>query len=108
MNVETTIVALFAVAAAVAMIARTVKMPYTVALVVAGVVLGGARAFTVPNLTKELLYSLFLPGLVFEAAFHLDFKKYWQNKIAIHALAVPGVALSIAVTAIVLAFFAKR
>lgn len=48
------------------------------------------HALSPPRLTRELLYPVFLPGLVFEAAFHLDFKKFWANKLAIHALAMPG------------------
>ena len=102
MQFEAVFVTLFAVATAVALAARWLKVPYTVALVVAGLVLGTVRAIEPPHLTKELLYSLFLPGLVFEAAFHLDFQKFWQNKLAIHSLAVPGVAAAILLTAILL------
>ena len=50
-------------------------MPYTVALVMAGLVLGTAHAFEAPHLTQELLYALFLPGLLFEAAFALEYRK---------------------------------
>jgi len=102
MHFEAVFVTLFAVATAVALAARWLKVPYTVALVVAGLVLGTVRAIEPPHLTKELLYAIFLPGLVFEAAFHLDFQKFWQNKLAIHALAVPGVAAAIGLTALLL------
>ncbi|MFO0579700.1 MAG: Na+/H+ antiporter [Polyangia bacterium] len=98
MRFEIAFVTLFAVATAVALVARWVKIPYTIALVLAGLLLGSAHAFEAPHLTKELLYAVFLPGLVFEAAFHLEFRKFWQNKLAIHALAVPGVVASIALT----------
>lgn len=102
MHFEAIFVTLFAVATAVALAARWLRVPYTVALVVAGLVLGTVRVFTAPHLTKELLYALFLPGLVFEAAFHLDFQKFWQNKLAINALAIPGVAVAIGLTAAIL------
>lgn len=102
MPFEVIIVTLFSVATAVALVARWINVPYTVALVVAGVVLGSVHLIEPPHLTKELLYSVFLPGLVFEAAFHLDFQKFWQNKLAIHALAVPGVAAAIGLTAVLL------
>lgn len=98
MRFEIAFVTLFSVATAVALVARWIKVPYTIALVLAGLLLGSARAFEAPHLTKELLYAVFLPGLVFEAAFHLEFRKFWQNKLAIHALAVPGVVASIALT----------
>lgn len=102
MHIETAFVTLFSVATAVALVARWIKIPYTVALVVAGLVLGSVRAIEPPHLTKELLYALFLPGLLFEAAFHLDALKFWQNKWAIHLLAVPGVAAAIGLTALLL------
>jgi CPA1 family monovalent cation:H+ antiporter len=102
MSFELAILSLFAVATAVALFARRFRVPYTVALVVSGLALGSARMFTPPHLTRELLYAVFLPGLVFEAAFHLEFRKFWQNKLAIHALAVPGVIAAIAITAALL------
>jgi CPA1 family monovalent cation:H+ antiporter len=103
MPFEVLFVALFSVATAVALAARRFKAPYTVALVAAGVLLGSVRAFDPPHLTKELLYAVFLPGLLFEAAFHLEFRKFWRNKLAIHALAIPGLGAAVALTAVILA-----
>jgi CPA1 family monovalent cation:H+ antiporter len=73
-----------------------------VALVLAGVVLGFLQLFEPPELTKELLYALFLPGLLFEAAFHLEFRDFWRDRTAIAALAVPGVVAAVALTAVLL------
>ena len=69
----TTFIFLFMVATAVAIGIRRFHIPYTVALVLAGLVLGFFHAFKAPELTKELLFTVFLPGLIFEAAFHIDF-----------------------------------
>ncbi len=88
---EAVFVLLFVVATAVAITVRRWRIPYTVALVIAGLGLGLVHAFEAPHLTKELLFSVFLPGLVFEAAFHLEFKQFWRNRGAIFSLAVPGV-----------------
>jgi CPA1 family monovalent cation:H+ antiporter len=95
-------VLLFVVATAVAIAARRLRIPYTVALVLAGLLLGALHAFEAPHLTKELLFTVFLPGLLFEAAFHLEFGEFWRNRAAITALAVPGVVAAIALTAIIL------
>jgi len=76
MQLELIFVILFSAATAVALLARWLQIPYTVALVVAGLFLGAVRVIEPPHLTKELLFSVFLPGLVFEAAFHLDFQKF--------------------------------
>jgi CPA1 family monovalent cation:H+ antiporter len=98
---ETAFVLLFVIATAVALLARRIRAPYTVALVLAGLALGSIRALAPPHLTKELLFGLFLPGLLFEAAFHLEFDRFRRNAFMIVSLAVPGVALAIGVTAVV-------
>ncbi|WNG54574.1 Na+/H+ antiporter [Archangium gephyra] len=102
MHFELAFVLIFSIATAVAIAARYFKFPYTVALVVAGLVLGMVHAFEPPHLTKELLFAIILPGLLFEAAFHVEFRKFWKNKLAIHSLAIPGVVASVAVTALIL------
>lgn len=93
-------VLLFAIATAVAIGAGRLRIPYPIALVVAGLVLG---AFNVPapHLTQELLFALALPGLVFEAAFNLRLAELRRNWRTLFLLAVPGVAIAIALTATV-------
>jgi Na+:H+ antiporter len=102
LTTETSFVLLFVVATAVAIGARRFRLPYTVALVLAGLVLGIVHLFEPPNLTQDLLYTVFLPGLLFEAAFHLEFRDFWRDRVPIAALAVPGVAAAIALTAAIL------
>lgn len=94
---------LFVIATAVALLTRRWRMPYTVALVLAGLVLGSLGAFEPPLLTRELLFTIFLPGLLFEAAFHIEFSGFWRDRRIIASLAVPGVVLSIAVITLVMA-----
>ncbi len=102
MSQEAVFILLFMIAIAVAMIVRPLPIPYTVALVVTGLVLGLLNVFQAPHLTKSLLFSLFLPGLLFEAAFHIEFRQFWMNRWAVISLALPGVILATALTAIVL------
>jgi CPA1 family monovalent cation:H+ antiporter len=99
-NLSVIFVILFAIAAAVAVVARRVRVPYTVALLVVGVLLGSFSNLPVPALTKELLFAVFLPGLLFEAAFHLRFSDFHRNWLTISSLAVPGVIASTALTAL--------
>ena len=94
---------LFIVATAVAIAVRRVALPYTVALVLAGLVLGLVHGFPAPHLTKSLLFSLFLPGLLFEAAFHIEFQQFWRNRLAITSLALPGVVVATGLTTLLLA-----
>ncbi len=102
MSTGRTLFFLLIVASIVAMIARRVKLPYTVALVLAGLALGAVESqlhfvdLDAVRLTPELLFTLFLPALLFEAAFHLSWPKFKENIRAILLLAVPGVLASIA------------
>jgi Na+:H+ antiporter len=99
------LVGLLGLATLVAIVARAVRVPDTVALVIAGIAvgglaaLGGAAPIVVPH---ELVLIVLLPGLVFEAAYRLDLAvlRRWIGGITL--LAVPGVLLSAGVVALVL------
>jgi CPA1 family monovalent cation:H+ antiporter len=103
MDNTTVFIILFIVATAVAIGVRRLRIPYTVALVLAGLLLGISHFLEPPHLTKSLLFSVFLPGLLFEAALHMDFQQFWRNRLNIISLAVPGVVAAIALTTLILA-----
>ncbi|MEB8486067.1 MULTISPECIES: cation:proton antiporter [Acidithiobacillus] len=98
---ETVILYLFVAASLLAVVANRLRIPYTVALVLGGLILGTLHLFPTPVLTHDLLFSIFLPGLVFESAYHLSASALWRDRLAIFGLAVPGVLTSIVVTAFV-------
>jgi CPA1 family monovalent cation:H+ antiporter len=93
MTLNGSIILLFIVAAVVALVAKRLRIPYTVALVVGGLLLGASPLLHPPVLTKELLFAVFLPGLLFEAAFHLDAEEFWRNRLTIFSLALPAVVV---------------
>jgi len=101
-HAETTFIVLFGVATAVAVLCRWLKVPYTAGLVVAGLLLGSVQVLAPIHLTKELLFAVVLPGLIFEAAFHLPADRFWSDKLTIVSLAVPGVVAAILLTAAVI------
>ena len=105
MHTESVFILLFVVATTVAIASRKLKIPYTVALVGAGLLLGALDVVEAPQLTKELLFTLFLPGLLFEAAYHLDFEDFKRHLLAIATLAVPGVIVAIVLVAALLTPF---
>jgi len=107
MRLENVLLLLFTTASFVALIARRLRIPYPIALVLAGGALGATQLFTPPHLTRELLYAVFLPGLVFEAAFHLDTRALGQVKNTVLALAVPGVVASMLLTGALLGAIGK-
>jgi monovalent cation:H+ antiporter, CPA1 family len=82
---------------------RLPRLPGTVVLVIAGLIVGGiARGVGAGpiDIPPELVLLILLPGLVFEAAYRLDLVilRQWATGLAL--LAVPGVVVSAAVTAL--------
>ncbi|HEX3866145.1 MAG TPA: cation:proton antiporter [Gemmatimonadaceae bacterium] len=102
MSVTAGVILLYCVATVVAIITQRVRIPYTAALLLVGVALGASHVVALPHLTKDLLFAIFLPGLLFEAAYHLEVQELRENAYAIGALAVPGVVAAIAITALFL------
>ena len=96
------VLALLLIAAIVGMGARRLRLPYTLALVVAGIGLGLVHVPELSglHLTPDLLLAIFLPALLFEAAYHVDFSKFRRNAGVILLLAIPGVVVSVVVTAL--------
>lgn len=92
-QIESLILELLLVVSIVAIIVRRFRIPYTVALVVAGFVLS-FRAGLQIELTSELILALLLPPLVFEAAFHLSFEQLRRSLPTIALLAIPGVVIN--------------
>jgi CPA1 family monovalent cation:H+ antiporter len=90
---ETIIIELLLIVSLVALAVRRLRVPYTVALVVVGLLITVQRPIEV-NLTPELILALFVPPLVFEAAFHIEFERLRDNLISILVLAIPGVLLT--------------
>jgi CPA1 family monovalent cation:H+ antiporter len=102
LNAVELFVALVAAAAVVALVARRIAVPYTVALVVFG--LGGA--IVAPRvgfgITEELVLAVLLPGLIFEAAYQTDLGSFRRAFGGIALLAAPGVLITAAIVALVL------
>ncbi|HEY2013374.1 MAG TPA: sodium:proton antiporter [Bryobacteraceae bacterium] len=90
---------LLLIAAVVAMLTRKLRLPYSVGLVAAGVVIALLPFSPSVNLTKNLLFTALLPPLIFEAAFYLSWKQLRKDLSVVVVLATLGVVLSVAVTA---------
>ena len=100
-QLETLILELLLIVSLVAIAVRRFRIPYTVALVLAGLALS-LRASIEIALTPELILSILLPPLVFEAAFHINLDKLQRNLTTIGLLAVPGVVITMLVVGAIL------
>ncbi|MCX6069624.1 MAG: Na+/H+ antiporter, partial [Chloroflexi bacterium] len=104
LQVEILVLGMLLVVSLVAVVTRRFRVPYTVALVVAGLALSLGKQLDI-GITPQLILSLFLPPLVFEAAFHLPLRDLRRDGVTIFLLAVPGVLLAMAVVGGALNFF---
>jgi len=93
LTTETLIIELLLIASLVAIAVRRLRIPYTVALVVVGLLITFQSPLEI-ELTPELILALFVPPLVFEAAFHLNIRELERNLPGVLLLAVPGVILT--------------
>ncbi len=93
LTTETLVIELLLIVSLVAIAVRRLRVPYTVALVIVGLLLTSQEPLQL-DLTPELILSLFVPPLIFEAAFHLEFRRLRESLFPILVLAVPGVLLA--------------
>ncbi len=97
---ELTYVALLSIAALVALLIRRVRLPYTVALVLAGLVLALAPTdFLAVSISSQLFFSLLVPPLIFEAALHLEWPKLRRDLPPVLLLSMAGSLLGTAIVA---------
>jgi monovalent cation:H+ antiporter, CPA1 family len=87
------------VSALVAMLTRRLRMPYTVGLVLAGMGLYFFHFYIKWHLSKDLIFSVFLPPLVFEAALFISWREFRKDLPVVALLATIGVLLAATVTA---------
>lgn len=90
----TAFVVVLMVAAAIAVVVRRVPVPYVTALAVVGLVAGIVGLRQPFRFTSDLILFILVPGLVFEAAFNLDWRLLWKNLTATVALATVGVLVT--------------
>jgi monovalent cation:H+ antiporter, CPA1 family len=100
--VETLIIQLLLLASVVAVVVRRLRVPYTVSLVVAGLLITSAQPVRL-ELTAELILAVFVPPLVFEAAFKTQLRHLLDDLPAILMLAIPGVLLTTVAVGLVVA-----
>lgn len=90
----------------VALVARRFKIPYTTGLVVAGILIAILPLNTEIILSKQLIFSVLLPPLIFEAALYINWTELRRDLLVISTFAILGVALSAGVTAILMHYAA--
>ena len=92
------------VGAIVALVSRRLKLPYTVGLVIAGLIVAFLHLPLGINFSKDLLFKSLLPPLIFEAALYIRWRELRRDLLPIVTYATLGVILSAGVTAALMHF----
>lgn len=91
---------LLLIAVVVAILTQRLNLPYSVGLVAAGIGLAFLPFHNTIPLTKDLLFTVLLPPLIFQAAFYLEWQALRRDLGVIVVLATLGVMLSAGITTI--------
>ncbi len=89
---------LLLIAALVAIVARRIRIPYTVILVLVGIALSLFSFAPEMDLSKELIFTVLLPPLIFEATLFIRWRELIHNLPVILVFASIGVILSALLT----------
>ncbi len=86
------------------MLAQKLKVAYPILLVVAGLAIGFIPGVPIVHINPELLFTVFLPPLLYEAAWTISWKELWRWRRLVSGFAFVVVFL----TALSVAFVANR
>ncbi|QHT67655.1 Na+/H+ antiporter [Rhodocytophaga rosea] len=90
---------------ALVMIANKLRLAYPIVLVIGGLALSFTSAFSHVTIDPELVFFLFLPPLLYEAAWQTSWKEFWRWRRVITSFAFPIVILTSCVIAFVSSAF---
>lgn len=93
LTTEMLIIELLLIVSLVAIAVRRLRIPYTVALVLVGLLVTTQQPLDL-RLTPEVILALLVPPLVFEASFHINLRDLRLNLAGILLLAVAGVMIT--------------
>jgi CPA1 family monovalent cation:H+ antiporter len=84
---------------ALVMVANRLKIAYPIVLVIGGLGLSLVRYFSHITIDPELIFFIFLPPLLYEAAWQTSWKDFWKWRRVITSFAFPIVILTSCVVA---------
>jgi CPA1 family monovalent cation:H+ antiporter len=93
LDVELSAVILLTTAAGVAILSRRIRVPFTVSLVIVGLVFAFTPSFVDLNVSPEFILGLLVPPLIFEATLNLPWPKLKADLGIVLAMAIGGTML---------------
>jgi CPA1 family monovalent cation:H+ antiporter len=106
------VVELLFMASLAAVVSKKLRFPFTIGLVILGLLIGLVsknisvlQPLSALRLTPDVVLFVFLPVLLFEAAYSLDARSLLKNIFAIYMLAVPALLISTAIAGFLVHYF---
>jgi CPA1 family monovalent cation:H+ antiporter len=100
------LVLLLLIALIVILVTRRLTIPYTLGLVMVGLIISLFGWLPNIRLSPDLVLFVFLPALLFEGSWMIDVQKLRENWVSIMLLAGPGLLLSLLLIALLVHFLA--
>ena len=92
---------LLAIILFVVMLAQKIRVAYPVLLVIAGLALSFLPVLRNIEIEPELIFVIFLPPLLYEAAWNTSWKDFWKWRRVISSFAFPIVILTSSIVALI-------
>lgn len=83
------------------MLAQKLRVAYPIVVVLGGLLLSFTRSFSAITIEPDLVFFIFLPPLLYEAAWQTSWKEFWKWRRVIMSFAFPIVILTSTVVAVV-------
>jgi monovalent cation/hydrogen antiporter len=99
-HIELLVFGLLVATAGLAVLAGVLRVPYPIALVLGGAVIGFMPGIPSVELDPDIVLLIFLPPLLYGAAFFTSVRELRQNARSIAALAIPLVFVTMAAVAV--------
>src|SRR5678809_722601 len=84
---------------ALVMLANKLRLAYPIVLVIGGLLLSFTAIFSKITIHPELVFFIFLPPLLYEAAWQVSWKEFWKWRRVIMSFAFPIVIITSCVVA---------
>lgn len=95
------VIFILAVMIGLSAMADKIKIPYPILLISAGIAIGFIPSLPVIEISPEVIFLIFLPPLLYDAAFNISFKEFRTHRYTIGTLAVSLVFLTASGIAVV-------
>ena len=106
-RIEEFVIGLLAVSAVVSLVTQRMRIPYTIGLVIVGLALTLLGQRPTQTISPEVILSLLLPPLIFEAAFSIRYANLHRDLFLILMLAIPGVILTMLLVGVLVSLGAE-